>query len=115
MKLSAKFLVPTAVGTVLATVGGIFAWKKHKDSKIEASEEASPYMNIDREIDLLQEALEEANKILDEKVQDESFEEHVNDSINRIIDARPEDNKRLLEEMARDIFHEPMDLHKDIA
>lgn len=115
MKLSTKIIVPACAGTVLATIGGLFAWKKCKKSKVESSEEDSPYMNIDREIGLLQEALEEANKILDEKVQDESFEEHVNDSINRIIDALPEDNKRLLEEMARDIFHEPMDLHKDIA
>lgn len=107
-------IIPACVGTVLAAVGGLFAWKKCKKSKVEAPEE-SPYMNIDKEIDLLQKALEEANKILDEKVQDESFEDHVNDSINRIIDALPEDNKKLLEEMARDIFHEPMDLHKDIA
>ena len=112
MKLNAKIFVPACAGTVLATIGGLFAWKKCKKSKVE---EDSPYMNIDKEIDLLQKALEEANKILDERVQDESFEEHVNDSIDRIIDALPEDKKRLLEEMARDIFHEPMDLHKDIA
>ena len=115
MKLSTKILVPTAVGTVLATVGGLFAWKKCKKTKVESSGEDSPYMNIDKEIDLLQKALEEANKVLDEKVQDESFEEHVNNSINRIVDALPEDEKKLLEQMSRDIFHEPMDLHKDIA
>lgn len=106
-------IIPACVGTVLAAVGGLFAWKKCKKSNVEESD--SPYMNIDKEIDLLQEALDQANQILDEKVQDESFEEHINDSINRIIDALPEDNKKLLEEMARDIFHEPMDLHKDIA
>ena len=114
MKKSTKIIVPACVGTVLATVGGLFAWKKCKKSKVEVPEE-SPYMNIDKEIDLLQEALDQANKILDEKVQDESFEEHINDSINRIIDSLPEDNKILLEEMARDIFNKPMDLHKDAS
>ena len=115
MKKSTKIIVPACVGTVLATVGGLFAWKKCKKSKVEVAEEESPYMNIDKEIELLQEALDQANQILDEKVHDESFEEHIDDSINRIIDSLPEDNKKLLEEMARDIFNKPMDLHKDAS
>lgn len=114
MKLSTKILVPTAVGTVLATIGGIFAWKKHKDSKIEASsKEDSPYMNIDREIDLLQDALDQVNEILDKTVQDKSFQERIDDSVNRLIDSLPEDDKNLLEEMSHEIFHETMDLDKD--
>lgn len=115
MKKSIKIIVPACVGTVLATVGGLFAWKKCKKSNVEAEESDSPYMNIDREIDLLQKALDQANHDMHEKVQDESFEDHINDSINQIIDALPEDNKRLLEMMARDIFNEPMDLHKHVS